>query len=159
MEAAAAVKKKPVMSLLNRREQDLMLQAKHHYKVPEGMRRADVARQLIGLHNLYDPTRMPWRDAAAVVANDLIGSGLVPLSPDKLATFLVDLGPYPVSLLGPDHEQPGGYYAALIDRILETAAMVKVRDGDAYLLPWEMQVDHQVVDWLGDRQQDNEGAD
>jgi hypothetical protein len=158
VEAAVATKKKSIMNLLNRREQDLMLLAKHHYKVPDGMRRADVARQLIGLHNLYDPTCMPWRDAAAVIAHDLIGSGLVPLSPDKLATFLVDLGPYPVRLLGPDHEQPGGYYAALIDKICEAAAMVKVREGETYLLPWEMQVDQQVVAWLADMQPNSEGG-
>lgn len=156
MEAAVATKKKPIMSLLNRREQDLMLLAKNHYKVPEGKRRADVARQLIGLHNLYDPTRMPWRDAAFVVAHDMIGSGLVTLSPDSLATFLVELGPHPVSLLGPDHEQPGGYYASLIDKILEAAARVKAREGDTYLLPWQMQVDQQVVAWLEELQSEGE---
>lgn len=132
----------------NGREQDLMLLAKNHYKVPRGYRRADVARIIVGLHNLHDPSTMDWRDAASVVAHDLINSGLVPMTPDKMTRLMIDLGPHPLRILGPDLDQPGGYYAALIDKLLEAAMMVRVREGDVYLLPWEMSADPQVIDWL-----------
>jgi len=126
------------MKLANDRAQDLFLLAKNHYKTPKVQRIADVARRLIGLHNLYDPDRMPWRDAAHVVVGDLIESGALTMRPHKLADFLLSLGPHPGwAMLGPDHSQDGGYYAVLIERVLAELSATRVLDDQGkWLMPF-----------------------
>lgn len=140
------------MKLKNDRVQDLFLLGKNHYEVPVGDRIANVARVIVGLHNLYDPAAMNFRDTAHVVVADLVESGVLQLTPHKLGAFLRALGPHPAGrLFGADHEQPGGYYAALIETVLTEVMRTKVIDDNSgeWAMPFpRTEPDPQVVAYL-----------
>lgn len=158
---ALATPSAPPARPANSREQDLFLLAKQRYVVPSGMRPANAARLLVGWHNLHDPDAMSWRDAAQVCIGDLKDAGCLKGVFDdavSLTEFLCrriapnTYGPGHVAqALGPDHSQPGGYFAVLIQALLSEAALCRVRDGDTWLLEIEdCEPDPAFQAWLVD---------
>lgn len=135
----------------NERPEDLILLAKRHYSLPDGVTFAQAARAIISAHNAIDMGRMPWRDTLGVVLHDLFASGLIAIEPREMVAFVMELDPS--QLLAPDYDQPGGFSAVAIDCALSRASVLRARspEGD-WLLPWPMTPDpaiQAVIDALG----------
>lgn len=135
----------------NERAEDLVLLAKRQYSVPDGVTFAQAARAIVSAHNAIEMERMPWRDALGVVLHDLFASGLVAMDAREMVAFVMELDPN--QLLAPDHRQPGGFSAVVIDCALSRASGLRARspEGD-WLLPWPMAKDPSIqtlLDGLG----------
>lgn len=135
----------------NERPEDLILLAKRHYSVPDGVTFAQAAKAIISAHNAINMERMPWRDALGVVLHDLFGSGLITIEPRGMVSFVMELDPS--QLLAPDYDQPGGFSAVAIDCALSRASILRARSPKGeWLLPWRMTPDpaiQAVIDALG----------
>lgn len=135
---------------INTRQQDLFLLAKGHYDVA-GLPRAEAARLVIGIHNLYEPTQMSWQSAAICTVHDLVGS-VLRLEGDALNRFLIEMGPSVLDgMLGTANkfEQPGGYYRVLIENVLSEACRAKVLQEGSWLMDFpKPEVDQTIFGFL-----------
>lgn len=122
---------------VNSREQDLFLMAKGHYNGETGYRRAEHARRLVAIHNGVRLEHMRWGDALYVVLNDLAPVLMPGMTERSFCSFLMDLVPHPVSLLGPDFAQDGGVCAVIIDRVFsEVSATQVIDDAGQWCMPF-----------------------
>lgn len=135
----------------NERPEDLILLAKRHYSIPDGVTFAQASRAIISAHNAINMERMPWREALDVVLHDLFASGLVAIEPREMVAFVMELDPS--QLLAPDYDQPGGFAAVAIDCALSRASVLRARSPEGeWLLPWPMVKDPSIqalLDGLG----------
>lgn len=127
----------------NERPEDLILLAKRHYSLPDGVTFAQAARAIISAHNAIDMGRMPWRDTLGVVLHDLFASGLIAIEPREMVAFVMELDPS--QLLAPDYDQPCGFSAVAIDCALSRASGLRARSPEGeWLLSWPMVKDPSI---------------
>jgi hypothetical protein len=122
----------------NQRVQDLFLLAKHRYTHADTISQAEAARRVVGFHNLADLRQMSLRDTAWVVCHDLMPLAADVLNQRGWTDFLMALGPHPQPQLLASHgDHPDGYYAGLVEAVLQQLGRTRVRQDDTWLMPFE----------------------